>query len=287
MKLPKIALAGVISLTAVLAAVGVAGAATDAQSAGNTQQHQASFAKHQLSRKGSLTLADSDKAKHFTRGKGHGFPVLGAAAQLLGMQPQDLAAELKTGNSLKDVAAAKGMDSAKLAQDLQTTLSAKIDQAVQNGKLTADQATAIKSRIPQQVQAMLDRKWDGQQKGQGFRGTKGIFKGINEQIQTLLGIDSATLKTELKNGKSLAEIAQAKNIAKDTLVAKIQSAIGANLDQAVKDQKLTSDQAAKIKANLPQKIEAMVTNQHVHPQPHAKPDQAKRPNAQQNSNNQA
>ena len=84
--------------------------------------------------------------------------------------------------------------------------------------------------------------------GPGFHGTsKENFKGINEQVQTLLGIDTAKLKTELKSGKSLADIAQAKGVTKDALVAKIKSTLEANLDQAVKGQKISADKAVKRK----------------------------------------
>ncbi len=255
MNLKKIALAGVISLAAVVATVGVAGAANGA--------------KHQT--------VCNDHAMHSARGcESKGFASLNSAAPLFGLQPQELKAELKAGKSLRDIASAKGIDNTQLAKDLETAITAKIDQAVQSGKLKPEQATAIKAKLAQRVQAMLDRKWDSEKKGPGFHGTaKGNFKLINEQVLTLLGIDAATLKSELKNGKSLAEIAQAKGIAKDALIATIKSALEANLDQAVKDQKIPADKAAKIKENLPQKIESMVTKQHVQKQPQAKEDQTK------------
>ncbi len=266
MKFKKIALVGVISLATVVATVGVAGAANGALAVNKTQATQD---KHQM--------VCNDQTKHSARGfESKDFASLSSAAPLLGLQPQELQAELKAGKSLKDVASAKGIDNTKLAQDLEAALTAKIDQAVQNGKLMPEQATAIKAKLPQRIQALLNRKWDGQKKGPGFHGTAmGNFKGINEQVQTLLGIDAATLKTELKSGKSLADIAQAKGVAKDALVAKIKSTLEANLDQAVKDQEISADKAAKIKANLPQKIESMVTKQHVQKQSQAKADQTK------------
>ncbi|MHB1651336.1 MAG: hypothetical protein ACYCVD_02525 [Desulfitobacteriaceae bacterium] len=114
MKLKKVALAGVISLAAILATVAVAGAATGTTGAitGKTHPSQTSFVKHQR---------NHDGANLSARGKGHkGFPVLGTVSQLLGLQPDELTAEFRTGKSLKDIAAAKGMDIAKLTQDLQT-----------------------------------------------------------------------------------------------------------------------------------------------------------------------
>lgn len=266
MKFKKIALVGVISLAAVVSTVGVVSAANGAKAVNQTQATQAEY-----------QTVCNDQAKHSARGfESKGFSPLSSVAPLLGLQPQELKAELKAGKSLRDVASAKGIDNVKLAQGLEAALTAKIDQAVQNNKLKPEQATTIKAKLPQRVQAMLDKKWDGQKKGPGFHGTaKGNFKGINEQVQTLLGIDAATLKTEIQSGKSLVDIAQAKGVSKDALVAKIKSTLEANLDQAIKDQKLSTDKAAKIKENLPQKIESMVTKQHVQKQSQAKGDQSK------------
>ncbi|MHB1651335.1 MAG: hypothetical protein ACYCVD_02520 [Desulfitobacteriaceae bacterium] len=125
-------------------------------------------------------------------------------------------------------------------------------------------------------------------KGPGSHGAaKGIFKGVNEQVQTLLGLDAASLKAELRSGKSLAEIAQAKGITKDTLIAQLQTFIVSNLDQAIKDQKITPNVAAKIKQGLPQKLDAMVTKQHPPKEAYAKHDKVKRTNTLPNSVSQA
>ena len=72
-------------------------------------------------------------------------------------------------------------------------------------------------------------------------------------------MDATQLKEQLKSGKTLAQIAQDKGIAKDKLVTDVTSMIKANLDQAVKDKKITADKATQIKSKLPQMIERMVT----------------------------
>ncbi|NTW72996.1 MAG: hypothetical protein HGA49_12240, partial [Eubacteriaceae bacterium] len=204
-----------------------------------------------------------------------GLNLLSSAADLLGLQRKELKAELQTGKSLKDIAAAKGIDTAKFAQDLEAALIVKIDKKVQEGKINSEQAAALKTKLSQQIQTALDKKWDNR-KGRGFgEDAKGNIKGIHKQVQSILGIDAATLRNELQSGKSLADIAQAKGISKETLVEKVQTAITTNLDQEVADQKITADQAAKIKENLAQKIDRIITKQHVSKKTKVEADQTK------------
>lgn len=101
-------------------------------------------------------------------------------------------------------------------------------------------------------------------------------KGNWNDLQSILGVDSATLKEELKSGKSLAEIALAKGIASADLAAKMQTSMEARIDQAVKDGKLTPEKADKIKANLKTRIEKTINHKHV-------PKEQKCKNAEQQS----
>jgi urease accessory protein UreF len=66
-------------------------------------------------------------------------------------------------------------------------------------------------------------------------------------ISATIGVDSATVKSRLKAGESLAQIAGAK---KDALIAVIVAEKTKHIDAAVTAGKLTAAQAAEKKANL-------------------------------------
>ena len=66
-------------------------------------------------------------------------------------------------------------------------------------------------------------------------------------ISTTIGVDSATVKSRLKAGESLAQIAGAK---KDALIAVIVAEKTKHIDAAVTAGKLTAAQATEKKANL-------------------------------------
>ena len=83
----------------------------------------------------------------------------GVARDYLGLSQADLAKALREGKSLGDVAsttAGKSRDA--LVAQLTTAANAKIDKAAADGKITADQATALKAQVGPAVTALVDRK---------------------------------------------------------------------------------------------------------------------------------
>ena len=177
-------------------------------------------------------------------------------AGILGMDANALDQELKSGKTLAQIAAAKGMDANTLTAKLQAAFNDRIDKAVANGKLTADKAITMKAKTAAKAASVINKSWTGHK---GKAGKENVFKNVRQQIPALLGMDVTQLKEQLKSGKTLAQIALDKGIAKDKLVSDVQSIMNANLDQAVKDNKVTVDKATQIKSKLPQIIERMVT----------------------------
>lgn len=194
-----------------------------------------------------------------------------AIAQIFGMDSQSLGQELKSGNTLAQIAADQGMDTKALKQELESTLNERLDKAVAEGKLTADKEVQIKAQGVDKFDAKINQPWTGQKGKRGFNddmGQHSFNKGMNNQtLQSVLGLDVDQLKEQLKGGKSLEQIAADKGISKDDLTAKFQAAMEANIDQAIKDQKMTADQATQMKAKLPERIDRMITQTHIH-QPH-------------------
>lgn len=184
-------------------------------------------------------------------------------AQILGMDAKDLMAELKSGKTIAEVAKSKGIEPKTVVDKLQQQLNTRVDQAVKDGKLTQEKADKIKSNSAKKAELIVNRNWANLE-GKGHKKGAGFFNGIMPEVAQTLNIDQKSLKEELKAGKSLAQIAQDKGISNTDLSAKIQALLIANLDQAVNDQKLSAEEAAKIKERIPQKVEKMIYFQHKH-----------------------
>jgi len=128
-------------------------------------------------------------------------------------------------------------------QQLQTAEKAArdqlIDDAVKAGKLTQAQADAIKS---------------GQRPNFGNRGAGGPGNGIAIQgvrdafaaAASTLNMKPEDLQAQLRSGKSLAEIAQSKGVDRAALRSGIMGAIQTDVNNALRDGKITSTQATSI-----------------------------------------
>jgi hypothetical protein len=115
-------------------------------------------------------------------GRGHGPGLHGAfgagldtVASTLGVSEDELQTELEAGKSIADVAGEQGVSVDSLVTKLVAAATDEIDQAVTDGKLTADQATQIKSNLQDRITAMVngtrpDGRGPGGFGGRGFRG---------------------------------------------------------------------------------------------------------------------
>ena len=94
---------------------------------------------------------------------------LDAAAQAIGITTQQLQQELP-GKSLADVAQAHGKTAADVATALKNAANARIDQAVTNGRLTADQAATMKTNIDQHIDQFVNQTLPQRGPGRGAPG---------------------------------------------------------------------------------------------------------------------
>ncbi|HUG05417.1 MAG TPA: hypothetical protein VMQ78_02620 [Candidatus Limnocylindria bacterium] len=85
--------------------------------------------------------------------------VFGTAREYLGLSQPDLIRALREGKSLGDVASATaGKSRDGLVAHLTTAANARIDKATTDGRITADQAAALKAQVGPAVTAVVDRK---------------------------------------------------------------------------------------------------------------------------------
>ena len=195
---------------------------------------------------------------------------LEAAAQALGMTPQDLKAELDKGQTLRQVAQAKNVDAAKVEKAVADALKAEVDKAVTAGKLTQARADQAKTRINQTVSKLMDARLGAAHQGQpGPKGRPLVMAGVREAYEAAaraLGMTPQDLKTALGKGQSLRQIAQAKNVDPATVQQAMITALNTRIDQAVTNGKLTQNQATQAKervAQMAQKLMDAQPGQHL------------------------
>jgi uncharacterized protein YidB (DUF937 family) len=169
------------------------------------------------------------------------------AAKAIGITLEQLKTELP-GKSLAQVAQAHGVSRDTLVQRLVAAGTARLDQAATEKKLTADQVTKLKERLPQAIGRFVDAV----REQRAPSAHKFAIETLKEAAAAI-GITPEQLRSELP-GKSLAQVAQAHGVSRDALVQKLVAAVTARIDTAVAEKKLTAEQAAKLKEGLSGRI---------------------------------
>lgn len=139
---------------------------------------------------------------------------------------------------------------AQAKTDALAALETRLADAVANGKITQEQADTILSNAPGRIDEFLAAP--AADLGQGMkRGFGGIAHNVLATVADVLGTDEETLKTQLREGSTIAAIAGDKTQAViDALVAEA----NAKIDQAVADGKITQERADEMKANTVERI---------------------------------
>ncbi|HUF01507.1 MAG TPA: hypothetical protein VMN35_03700 [Gaiellaceae bacterium] len=181
---------------------------------------------------------------------------VGAAGAVAASQMFAPSAESKA--IIDDAAAQLGVEPSALSDALQQALENRIDDAVDAGRLTEEQAKRLEERLESSDYPQLFGL--GGPRGGGFgRGHHGPFasSGLLEAAAAYLGMTEAELRVELRD-KTLAEIAEEQGTTASGLVDRLVATQTKRIDEAVDDGKLTEEQAAELEDGLADRVEAFV-----------------------------
>ena len=174
---------------------------------------------------------------------------------------------------LDSVAKHLGISRQKLDDATKAAAIDQVDAQLAAGKITKDQADALKKRIESgDIPPLGGLRGPGP--GFGFGGTGGpgdpggpgglLKAGIGDSLTAAakyLGLSESDLRTQLQDGKSLADVAKAQSKDLDGLKQAILAAAKSDLDKAVSDKKLTQSQADDVYNRLKSNIDDMVNGQ--------------------------
>ncbi len=133
---------------------------------------------------------------------------------------------------------------------LQGAYGDRLDAAVAAGKITKEQADAMKQRSQD---GGLPPFGGGHHEGFDHHGPPSLAAAA-----TYLGLTPAELLTELRSGKTLAQIATAKDKSVDGLKKALAAETKKKLDAAVKAGQLTQAQADELQARMAEHLDDLV-----------------------------
>jgi hypothetical protein len=155
---------------------------------------------------------------------------------------------------LARVARILGIDQARLDAAAKQASLEIVDEQLQAGRLTPEQAQRARDRINQ-------GSYGFPLGGRGGPGgpDRGVRGGVTlADAATVLGLTEDQLRTELQAGRTLAQIAQSRNISRDVLIQRLTDAANQRIDAAVAAGRLTAAQAAERKAGTRDRVTAAV-----------------------------
>ncbi|MBB6444955.1 hypothetical protein [Bacillus benzoevorans] len=106
----------------------------------------------------------------------------------------------------------------------------------------------------------------GSRAGRGMMGMGKYFSGtMSEVVAKELGLTVEELHAARSEGKSIAAIAEEKGIAVDTLISKMMEARKAELNQLVKDRKITEEQMNLMLENMDANMKTAIERESTGP----------------------
>ncbi len=133
-------------------------------------------------------------------------------------------------------------------------LDKALADVVEKGIITKEQAAAVKRSIKDTAKQF--RAEHKSRRARAFR--KALRRGVVKTSAKAIGVTPKELVAGLKGGRSIAQLAQAKNVEPQTVITAIVNAGSAKVDAAVKSGRINAAKAAKIKQRLPQLVEKVV-----------------------------
>ena len=193
-------------------------------------------------------------------------PVLSKISQALDMKPDELLPQLKEGKTIAQIAGERGVATDILVEELLEPVEARLDKAVDVGRLDQEQAEQKLGEARFRINAMIQnatpkgivrnevnriRKQDERVKLTGI---------LLQQVCQVLDLEHEELIVQLKEGKKIVEIAQEQGISREVLLDSLIESIQDRLTQAVDEGRLEEDKAADIAQRVAEQLDKFIDN---------------------------
>jgi hypothetical protein len=205
---------------------------------------------------GGAVFAASSHSASKSGGRG---PILRVVTAYLGVTRQQLRADLRSGETLAQIANAQGKSVSGLEQAIEAAVRSRLGQAVAAGKITSQREQLILSRLP----ARLD-KLVGSSHPSALIRLALLRRGVIRVSAAYLGLTPQELRSQLGAGKTLAQVANEQGKTASGLEQAIETAVKARLDKAVALGRITSEREQLILSRLPARLDRLVNRTFAH-----------------------
>jgi len=156
-----------------------------------------------------------------------------ATAEVTGLQPKDVLAEVRAGKSLAQIAQAHGKTDKDVISSARAKLADRLKQAVANNRMTQARADAALAQFDQAAPQIVASQNLGRLGRRAGAQVKLARAALVRATAEVAGLQPKDVLAELRAGKSLAQIAQAHGKTGDDILAKARELGQQRLDQAL------------------------------------------------------
>jgi ribosomal protein S20 len=188
--------------------------------------------------------------------------VLDATQKATGMSRVDIIAAARDGKSLSAVITEHGGSVDAVKAEAKAAALVKIDQAVTDGILTNGQATLLKGKLDQALDKILNRTAQDRKTGvERLLKTQGLHLLVKETAAQT-NLKPSDIGKGLNDGKTLAQIATANNADPAKIVTATLKTATDRINTAVKNGKITQDQANTLLSTLQEGLTKAMNTEH-------------------------
>jgi hypothetical protein len=191
-------------------------------------------------------------ARHAAGGRG---VIVSAITSELGVSRAQLRADLASGQTLADVAAANNVSLASLESAITTAVRNRLDEAVSAGLLSSTREQAVLSRLDARVGMLVNVKHPAAHVAVALRLRRAVVR-LSAQY---LGITPKELRVDLRSGQTLSQLASANGKSPSDLEQAVTSAIKARLDAAVSAGRLSTQAESTILSALQTRLSQVLS----------------------------
>jgi hypothetical protein len=182
------------------------------------------------------------------RGSGPLWALVGVTADVTGLSEEDVVTALKDGQPIAAIAESQDVDPQEIVDAAVAQAEARLQEAVDNGRLTEEQMDRILERLAEELPERLEEPWEPGGPAGGVLGRFGEgFWTAYDAVAEVLGLEPEALFTELHDGKTMVEIAQEQDVEMEEVREALEEAgIEARkkaIERAVEDGRLTQERA--------------------------------------------
>lgn len=164
-------------------------------------------------------------------------------AELTDLSEDEVVAALEEGQTFAEIAAAEGVEAQEIVDAALTEAETRLQEAVDAGRLSEEQVDQMLERLAEELPERLEQPW---QMG-GFGPFGEGFWTMYDEVAEALGLTPEALFSELHDGKSLEEIAEAQGVEMEAVRDALEAARGELMQEAiaraVENGRMTQEQA--------------------------------------------